>query len=80
MQQQEVRLDLTQTSKTLCLECGNDTFKETLLLRKWSRLMSGLPDDQYVPISVFACAKCETSHRDSMPPQLKALLDKENEE
>jgi hypothetical protein len=79
MQQQEVRLDLTQTSKTVCI-CGNDTFKETLLLRKWSRLMSGLPQDQFVPISVFACAKCDTPHEESMPPQLKALLDKENEE
>jgi uncharacterized Zn finger protein len=79
-QQQEIRLDLNQTSKTVCPKCDNETFQEMLLLRKWSRLVSGLPNDQYVPVSVFVCTECGTAHQDSMPPQLKALLDKENEE
>ena len=55
-QQQEIRLDLSQTVPILC-ECGNQFFQEVVMLRKWSRFASGLPTDQNVPIPVNTANK-----------------------
>jgi hypothetical protein len=77
-QQQEVRLDLNQTTPITC-ECGNSFFKEVMILRKWSRLASGLPTDQNIPIPVMVCTKCNEINNETLPPAVKALMDKEKE-
>jgi hypothetical protein len=77
-QQQEVRLDLSQTTSITC-ECGNPFFQEAMMLRKWSRFASGLPTDQNVPIPVMVCTKCDKINDETLPPAVKALLDNEKE-
>ena len=77
-QQQEMRLDLNQTTPIVC-ECENQFFQEVMMLRKWSRLMSGLPTDQNVPIPVMVCTKCNKINEETLPPAVKALMDKEKE-
>ena len=77
-QQQEMRLDLSQTTPIKC-ECGNSFFKEAVMLRKWSRFASGLPTDQNVPIPVMVCTKCEKINEETLPPAVKALLDSEKD-
>jgi len=75
-QQQEVRLDLNQTTPIEC-ECGSRFFQEAIMLRKWSRFASGLPTDQNVPIPVMVCKKCNKINEETLPPAVKALLDNE---
>ncbi len=77
-QQQEVRLDLSQTTPIKC-ECGNHFFQEVMMLRKWSRFASGLPTDQNVPIPVMVCTKCNKINEETLPPAVKALLDREKD-
>ena len=77
-QQQEMRLDLSQTTPIKC-ECGNPFFKEAVMIRKWSRFASGLPTDQNVPIPVMVCTKCEKINDETLPPAVKALLDNEKD-
>ena len=77
-QEQQVRVDLTQTTPITC-ECGSNIFQEVLMLRRWSRFVSNLPTDQNIPIGVMACIKCKTIHEESLPPVVKALIDKEKE-
>jgi hypothetical protein len=77
-QEQQVRLDLNQTTSITC-ECGNQFFQEVVILRKWSRLASGLPTDQNVPIPVMICTKCDKINEETLPPAVKALIDKEKE-
>ena len=76
-QQQEVRLDVSQTTPIVC-ECGSKFFQEAIMLRKWSRFASGLPTDQNVPIPVMICMECKKINEDTLPPAIKALLDEEN--
>ena len=52
------QIDISKTSAIKCEKCENQTFKQTLLLRKVSALISPNGQEQYVPIAVFACEKC----------------------
>lgn len=76
-EQQEVRLDISQTTPIVC-ECGSKFFQEAIMLRKWSRFASGLPTDQNVPIPVMICIECKKINGETLPPAVKALLDEEN--
>ena len=51
-------VDISQTTPVKCDKCKNQTFKQTLLLRKVSALVSPNGQEQYVPVAVFACEKC----------------------
>ena len=51
-------IDMSQTTPVKCEKCENLTFKQTLLLRKVSALVSPNGQEQYVPVAVFACEKC----------------------
>ena len=51
-------IDVSQTTPVKCDKCENQTFKQTLLIRRVSALVSPNGQEQYVPIAVFACEKC----------------------
>ena len=57
-------IDVSQTTPVKCEKCENQTFKQTLLLRKVSALISPNGQEQYVPIAVFACEKCGNVNSD----------------
>jgi uncharacterized Zn finger protein len=56
--QMEERLDISKTTPIQCEACGGSTFKQTLLLRKLSALLSPNGQETIVPMQVFACEKC----------------------
>jgi hypothetical protein len=74
--QQQQQIDISATTPLAC-ECGNETFKEVMYLRKESRLMSGLPEDRLVPIQLLACDKCETLVESFIPAPLKQFYGKD---
>ena len=51
-------VDVSQTTSVQCEKCENSTFKQTLLIRKMSALVSPNGQEQIIPIGVFACEKC----------------------
>ena len=52
------QIDITKTSAIKCEKCENQTFKQTLLLRKLSALVSPNGQETLVPVQAFACEKC----------------------
>tara|TARA_R100000697_G_scaffold10447_1_gene16048 strand:- start:1372 stop:1581 length:210 start_codon:yes stop_codon:yes gene_type:complete len=56
MQQQ---IDISKTSEIKCEACGGLTFKQSLMLRKLSALVSPSGQETLIPVQVFACEKCE---------------------
>ena len=52
------QIDISKTSPIKCGKCENPTFKQTLLLRKMSALVSPNGQEALVPVQVFACEKC----------------------
>ncbi len=56
--QMQEQIDISKTSAVNCESCGNSTFKQSLLLRKLSALVSPTGQETLVPVQVFACEKC----------------------
>ena len=51
-------IDMSQTTPVKCEKCENLTFKQTLLIRKLSALVSPSGQETVIPVAVFACEKC----------------------
>ena len=51
-------IDMSQTTPIKCESCENQTFKQTLLVRKLSALVAPNGQETIIPIGVFACEKC----------------------
>ena len=56
--QQQMNIDISQTSEMKCDKCENNTFKQTMMLRKVSAIVSPNGKETIVPSAVFACTKC----------------------
>ena len=56
--QMQEQIDISKTSAVKCEKCENPTFKQSLLLRKLSALVSPNGQEAIVPVQVFACEKC----------------------
>jgi len=73
-QQQGPRVNITQTAGCICGKCNHNTFREESLLRKVSKFVAGSPDDLYIPVPIFVCAKCGEIYSKALPVELRALL------
>ena len=58
------QIDISKTTPIKCEKCENQTFKQTLLLRKLSALVSPNGQETIVPMAVFACEKCGHVNKD----------------
>ena len=56
--QRQMNVDISQTSEMKCDECENLTFKQTIMLRKMSAIVSPNGKETIIPVGVFACDKC----------------------
>ena len=56
--QMQEQIDISKTTAVKCEKCENSTFKQTLLIRKLSALVSPSGQETVIPIGVFACEKC----------------------
>tara|TARA_R110000796_G_scaffold194742_1_gene311096 strand:+ start:123 stop:359 length:237 start_codon:yes stop_codon:yes gene_type:complete len=56
--QMQESIDFSKTSQIKCEACDGSTFKQTLLLRKMSALVSPDGQETIIPMQVFACEKC----------------------
>ena len=51
-------IDLTHAKTLECEECGCKGFKQTLMLKRLSALISPSGKETLLPIQAFACEKC----------------------
>jgi hypothetical protein len=56
--QMQEQIDFSKTTQIKCEACEGSTFKQTLLMRKMSALVSPNGQETIVPMQVFACEKC----------------------
>lgn len=72
MNQQMSPQQLIQNSKSFnCENCGGMFFKQVMVLRTLSRLVTGSPQDQLVPFPVFRCDDCGTPIQDMIPREIE---------
>ena len=56
--QMQETIDFSKTTQIKCEKCEGTTFKQSLLLRKMSALVSPNGQETIIPLQVFACEKC----------------------
>ena len=56
--QAQQTVDISQTNPVKCEKCENQTFKQTMLLRKLSSFVSPNGQETLIPVAAFACEKC----------------------
>lgn len=52
------QIDLSRTTSIQCEECEGKTFKQTLLLRRLSSIISPTGKELVIPVAAFACENC----------------------
>ena len=73
MSQEQINMNITldKTTELVCEECGNNVFRDGVMLRKASRFITGTAQDAMIPIQVFACNKCGHVNEEFLPIQLR---------
>ena len=51
-------IDLTHAKDILCEKCEGVGFRQTMMLKKLSPLMSPTGQETIIPVGVFACDSC----------------------
>jgi hypothetical protein len=69
----ELNVSLDKTQALSCDKCGSEVFREGILLRKASRLLTGTAQDALIPIEVFICAQCGHVNEQFLPLQLRKI-------
>jgi predicted nucleic acid-binding Zn ribbon protein len=55
---QKPQIDLKQQPSLKCEECGSFRFKEIVLIKKVSKLLTGSSEDTIVPFPTYVCDEC----------------------
>ena len=64
-------IDLTHAKTLECEECGCKGFKQTLMIKKLSPLVSPTGQETMVPVGVFACEKCSHINKEFLEADVK---------
>ena len=71
--QQNLNVDINQTTPVLCDECNGTYFEQALVIRKASGLLTGQPKPSYIPIPVFKCTSCGHVNGEFIPKEIQSL-------
>ena len=55
---------LKSATDVKCEACESKNFKKIVRIKKLSKLLTGAPEDAFVPIPLFACAECGHVNKD----------------
>lgn len=70
---QNLNVSFDQTTGVTCDECGEARFEQQIILRKASGLLTGTGTPSYIPIPVFACAKCGHVNTEFLPKEIRSM-------
>lgn len=71
--QQNINVDITQTTAVICDECNGTYFEQAIILRKASGLLTGTGQPSYIPIPVFRCTECGHVNEEFRPKEIQSL-------
>ena len=65
-------IDLTHATTLECEECKCKGFKQTLMLKKLSPLVSPTGQEAIIPVAAFCCDSCGHINKEFQEAELKA--------
>jgi hypothetical protein len=69
--QEEKPIPLEKTEAIGCKKCGGEIFVQGFGFRKISKLLTGKPKDEVLPVELFLCGDCGEVLNELLPPGLK---------
>jgi DNA-directed RNA polymerase subunit RPC12/RpoP len=70
--QQPAQLNVSlKDGRDVACECGNRIFMPGFRFKKFSRLLTGQPNDSILPIELFLCTSCGKPLTELLPAELK---------
>jgi uncharacterized Zn finger protein len=66
-------IDLTHAKTLQCEACGCQGFKQSLMLKKLSALVSPNGQEAMIPIQVFACEACGHINKEFVEADIKSV-------
>ena len=64
-------VDLTHAKTLECEKCGCKGFKQTMMLKRLSALLSPTGQEAMIPVGVFACEKCSHINKEFLEAEIK---------
>ena len=64
-------VDLTHAKTLECEKCGCKGFKQTMMLKKLSPLVSPNGQEAIIPVGVFACESCGNINKEFAESEIK---------
>lgn len=58
------KIDLKQQETVVCEKCNSKFFKEVVLIKKVSKLLTGSGEDTLVPFPTYMCNECGFVNKD----------------
>ena len=71
--QQELGISLSDSTGIQCPGCEGIFFRQTFLLRRWSRVLIGASQDVSQPVALFVCEQCGSPMPGSFPAGMKDI-------
>ena len=65
-------VDLTHAKDIICEKCGNKGFRQSMMLKKLSPLVSPNGQEAIIPVMVFACDSCGHINREFQEADIKS--------
>ena len=65
-------VDLTHAQDIICEKCEGKGFKQTMMLKKLSSLMSPTGQEVIIPVAAFACDSCGHINKEFQEAEIKA--------
>ena len=54
----KIQVNVMESPNVECEKCENIFFEKVTIIKKISKLLTGSPEDQLVPMETYVCAKC----------------------
>ena len=54
----QIQVNVMDSPNVECEKCENIFFEKVTIIKKISKLLTGSPEDQLVPMETYVCAKC----------------------
>lgn len=67
MQDRQLQLALQDSTGFSCSNCNGIFFKQSFLIRKWSKILTGTPQDYVDLVPAFRCEDCGEILKDMFP-------------
>ena len=66
-------IDLTHAKDIICEKCGGMGFRQTMMLKKLSPLMSPNGQEAIIPVAAFACDSCGHINKEFQEADIKQV-------